>query len=52
MLIFQLAEAANHFVFVREGGNRVKALADIAGDVAVIHHVEVFDNVVSLVPLR
>ena len=50
--IFQLAEAANHFVFVREGGNRVKALADIAGDVAVIHHVEVFDNVVSLVPLR
>ena len=50
--IFQLAEAANHFVFVREGGNRVKALADIAGDIAVIHHVEVFDNVVSLVPLR
>ena len=50
--ILQLAQAANHFVFVREGRDRVKALADIASDFAVIHHVEVFDNVVSLVPLR
>ena len=49
--ILQLAQAANHFVFVREGRDRVKALADIASNFAVIHHVEVFDNVVSLVPL-
>jgi hypothetical protein len=33
-------QAANHFVFVREGRDRVKALADIASDFAVIHHVE------------
>ena len=50
--IFQLTETADHFVFVREGRNRVEALADIAGDVAVIHHIEILDNVVGLIPFR
>ena len=50
--VLQLAQAANDFVLVREGGHRVEALADIPRDVALIHHVEILDDVVSLIPLR
>ena len=50
--IFQLTEATHHFVFVREGRYRIETLADIAGDVTVIHHIEVLDNVVGLIPFR
>ncbi|CSW53355.1 Uncharacterised protein [Shigella sonnei] len=50
--VLQLAQAAHHFVFVREGRNRVKALAEVTGDFAFVHHVEILDDVVGLVPLR
>ena len=50
--ILQFAQALHHFVFVREGRDRVKALTDVAGHFPAIHHVEVFDDVVGLIPLR
>ena len=50
--VLQLAQAADHLVFVRERSHRIEALAEISRHLAVIHHIEVLDNVVSLVPLR
>ncbi|MNY36503.1 hypothetical protein D3C86_1709970 [compost metagenome] len=48
--VLQLAQTAHDFVFVRERSHRVKALADVARDVALIHHVEILDDVVGLIP--
>ena len=50
--VLQLAQAANDFVLVREGRYRVKALADIPRDIPLIHHIEILNDVVRLVPLR
>ena len=50
--VLQLAQAADHLVFVRERGHRVEALADIARDLSFIHHVEILDDVVRLIPFR
>ena len=50
--VFQFAQAANDLVFVRERRHRVKALADVARNVALIHHVEILNDVVGLVPFR
>ena len=48
----QLRQGSDDLVFVRERGDRVKALANIAIHFALIHHLEVLQNVVALIPLR
>ena len=48
----QFRQRGDHFVFVRERGHRVKALANIAIDLALVHHLEVLQDVVALIPLR
>ncbi len=50
--VLQLAQGADNRVLIRERGHRVKALADVAGHFTLRHHVEIFDDVVGLIPLR
>ena len=48
----QLRQRLDNLVLVRERCHRVKALADIAVDLALVHHFEVLKYVVTFVPLR
>ena len=48
----QFRQGLNNLVLVRERGHRVKALADIAVDLTLMHHLEVLKHVVAFVPLR
>jgi len=48
----QFRQRLNNLVLVRERGHRVKALAQIAVHFALVHHLEILQNVVTFIPLR
>lgn len=48
----QFRQRLDNLVLVRERGDRVKALANVAVDLTLVHHLEVLQNVVTFVPLR
>ena len=48
----QLRQRRDNLVFVRERRYRVEALADIAVHFTLVHHLEVLQDVVALIPLR
>ena len=48
----QLGQRSHYLVFIRERRHRVKALAEVAVDLALRHHLEVLQHVVAFVPLR
>ena len=50
--VLQFRQRLDNLVLVRERRHRVKALADIAVDLALVHHFEVLEDVVPFVPLR
>ena len=47
----ELGQTGTHTGFVRQRGQRVEALGDVAVDLAVLHHVEVLQHVVLAVEL-
>ncbi|MNC23426.1 hypothetical protein D3C75_714530 [compost metagenome] len=48
----QFRQRRHHLVLVRERRHRIKALAQIAVDLTLVHHLEILQNVVALIPLR